>query len=234
MKASRCLGAICAAVFAFFVVGAGSASATTLCGAEPELLEEKLLCPAGEEVGADIVAGEVMEGNLPEKATAKLESSSGTITCNEASFVGEFNSNGTSPKGGGIKQWKFGNSKSTKCPSTLPLKPNVEIKMEGLPYDTSKVDYKSTKAPQGSLTIAGAKGVTMKLALGAECTYESVGTMTSSYINPKEKGKLAELEMAGSELKKVGEGKAALAGSVFCGSGGHASSVGRMFFRPIS
>jgi hypothetical protein len=185
----------------------GTASATTLCGVKPEKVEGKSLCPAGQKVGVDIMSGETTEGKLGEKTVAEIESEKGTITCNESSFLGAFNSNGTSPATGGITKMSFGDSKSTKCPSTLSGKPTVEVKMEGLPYNKTKIVREKEESPQSTLTIAGEKGVTMKLTfLGTECSYQPEETLNATYADPIGES-FGIAQMSGKKLKKTAGGE---------------------------
>ncbi len=119
----------------------------TLCKVTPEEVKGELVCPAGKGFSGKI------EGKLEEGTEAEFISSKGTIFCNEMSMLGEFNEDGSSPKGGGITSLSFG-SGGGECTSSYEGSPKVDIQFLGLAYDDSTLVYKQSGFAEGRANVA--------------------------------------------------------------------------------
>ena len=119
----------------------------TLCKVTPEEVKGELVCPAGKGFSGKV------EGKLEEGTEAEFISSEGTVFCNEMSMLGEFNEDGTSPKGGGITSLSFGSS-GGECTSSYAGHPKAEIQFLGLAYDDSTLVYKQSGFAEGRANVA--------------------------------------------------------------------------------
>jgi ABC-type phosphate transport system substrate-binding protein len=145
----------------------GGGSGTVLCKASPELEEGVLVCPKGKGF-----SGKVTGGLMPE-TVATFESVSGpklAVTCPSASYVGEFNEDGTSA-GSGISSFEFGGPEG--CTTTFPEEPEAVVSFENPPYDASRFEYTNPLEPQGFFTLAKAKEgqSLLRIQSGPVCVY---------------------------------------------------------------
>jgi hypothetical protein len=153
---------------------------TTLCKVQPEEVSGRLVCPKGEAFSGEI------EGTLEAGTEATFESTegpSGTISCNESSFVGNFKEDGNSATSGGITAQVF-KSSGGSCTSTLAGKPSVGFTSENLPYDETAIAYQQPAAPQAFTIFKKSNGeiryrfsLTGPLGNVERCSYQIVGQL---------------------------------------------------------
>lgn len=153
---------------------------TALCEAAPNVkmnaLGEKYLeCPKKAFPIVNIV------GSLGVGETIALKSTKGpkgTITCTSSALAIELASDGAAwGVKKGITAWTFNNGVGKPCTSTLGNNPNVTVTSTNLPYDRSRLVYRSWSPAEGTATFEGPKSALPTLELTFEkstCDYEMV------------------------------------------------------------
>lgn len=198
--------------FAAMLMGAGTASATLLCTAEPKEEGGVLKCPEPGKngYGVDFVPGSHIGGTLTGNATFEsTEGTPGTVTCTESSFTAALKTGGTSAAGEGITKTLFNSNGGKPCTSNIGVNPEVEVIAENLSYDATVAEYEGVGSPQGNMTFAKAGGgvVQIKLVLlksGFACLYQPSEALKGTWVNGKKGVSQSQLTFTAKKFAKTG------------------------------